>query len=90
MRKFLIILLCGAASISSALPSNNHSVDFSEAETLFWQCENTAQKVFLSGSEAAICSIAYETLLKQKFGNNFTAFMEWWNHSKQSKLTSTK
>jgi hypothetical protein len=55
-----------------------------EAEKVFWDCERLSAAHVLGAGDAAICSGAYEVLLRQKFRGDFPALMAWWSREKSA------
>jgi hypothetical protein len=60
-----------------------------EAEKIFWDCEGMSQVGILNVEDAAVCSVAYETLLKRKFRGDFSALMTWWSREKPIRVTGS-
>ncbi len=42
------------------------------------QCGREADREFLDGARAALCSVRYEALLAHGFGGDFQALVAWW------------
>lgn len=47
-------------------------------QALFTQCADASGRTLLDFGSAAVCSLSYEALLRQRFGGNFGELMAWW------------
>lgn len=72
------------SSVAGSPPSHEE-----EAEKVFWDCEGTSKVRVLNAGDAAVCSVAYETLLKKKFRGDFSALMTWWGREKPYRVTGS-
>lgn len=55
-----------------------------DLEQTFWTCDQISTRQFLSSSEAAICSTAFERLKQRRFNGSFDALLEWWRQNKEA------
>lgn len=65
-----------------ATPSGTRPDHLISAEKLFLECEKHSQTRVMEVSDAALCSGAYELLLKERFKGKFSDLMAWWNQEK--------
>ena len=47
-------------------------------QSIFRHCTEASERTLLDLGSAAMCSIGYEALLRQRFGGDFHALMAWW------------
>lgn len=47
-------------------------------KSFYLQCERGAARRALGADDAALCSVAYERLLRHTFGGDFFALLAWW------------
>lgn len=68
----------GDKGLRTAPPDDDH------LEQTFWTCDQISTRQFLSSSEAAICSTAFELLKQRRFNGSFDALLEWWRQNKEA------
>lgn len=70
------LLDAGAAAVEG-LRGRLEALTASQIQVVYLNCSNQAMKRRLDGGEAAMCSLAYDVLLKRHFGGNFDALLAW-------------
>lgn len=70
--------------------SGTRSASLLTAEQLFWECEQSSQTQVLGAGDAAICSGAYELLLKERFKGKFSDLITWWKRGKSLDSSRSK
>jgi hypothetical protein len=65
-----------------AFAAEEKSLTLKDAIELYWQCDYAATQTIIGIEEAAACSFAFEKIKKEKFGGDFSKFMEWWKVNK--------
>jgi len=58
--------------------------DNEDLEQTFWACDQMSTRQFLSASEAAICSTAFELFKQRRFDGSFDALLQWWRQNKEA------
>ena len=81
--KYAIVLLALVFSIANASPASESDMKVDDAERIFLLCDTASNHGVMDIDEAAVCSIAYEVLLKKKFHGDFQAFLTWWHLHKK-------
>ena len=47
-------------------------------EELFLRCDAQASREMLDAGDGILCAMAWDTLLKRRFGGDVQAFLAWW------------
>ena len=79
-----MVALALAAQIAAQLPTG------AELEKVYWDCDYASITAMLSADDAAVCGTAFEKLKKEKFGGDFSKFMEWWKANKAAEYAKRK
>jgi hypothetical protein len=74
--------LPGIATATEALPAATEEHTVTELERAFWACDYVATTEGVSATPIAACKHATEALRRQKFGDDFEAFLSWWRQNK--------
>jgi hypothetical protein len=54
-----------------------------QLEELFLRCDARASHEMLDAGDGILCAMAWDTLLKGKFGGDVDAFLAWWRPRRQ-------
>jgi hypothetical protein len=67
-----------ALDYGSRLVAALHELPDQALKAYYLRCERAAIQTSLGSGDVALCSLAYEILLKGTFGGDFFALLAWW------------
>lgn len=73
--KTILVAAALSAQLSTELPTGK------ALEELYWDCDYASTQTLIGGSEAAVCSAAYEKFRAERF-KSFDEFMKYWQENK--------